>query len=169
MFLMCSVDVCDSSHFVTASKRFLTFSESVLLFSSLEHVFRLLSTYIDLPLSRCGRLFNGKQINSWRYFSMGSFIWGLQQSVSHTKRVQKNDLARIFGVPGLKTHCASFPFRMAFWVCGDLMAGRAHQFLPVQNGWLQDKFGRWTTFECNNCYYFSSDSFTFSIGWSLMY
>ena len=54
-------------------------------------------------------------------------------NVLFTKRVQKNDLGLIFGVPDSKWRCASFSFRLDFWVCEDLVAGRIHLFLPIQN------------------------------------
>ena len=43
------------------------------------------------------------------------------ENVFATKHVQKNDLGLIFGVHGSKWRCTSFSFRLALWVCEDLV------------------------------------------------
>ena len=62
-------------------------------------------------------------------------------------------LGLIRGVPNSRWRCASFSFRLEFWVCQDLVTGRIHRFLCSQKELFQDKSERWTTSESNICYY----------------
>ena len=57
-----------------------------------------------------------------------------------TKGAQESDLGLILDVAGSRWRYASFEFRLEFLVCGDLMTGRFHQFLLIQNELSQDKF-----------------------------
>jgi len=51
-----------------------------------------------------------------------------------TKRVQKNYLGLIFGVRGSIWRCTSFSFRLVFWACEDVVAGRMHGFYGAEVG-----------------------------------
>ncbi len=74
-------------------------------------------------------------------------------SIFLIKRVQKNDLGLIFGVPGSEWRCASFSFRQELQICEDLVIVRIYRFLVVQTELFQYKFGWWTNSQSSSWYY----------------
>jgi len=54
------------------------------------------------------------------------YVAAVHEADLFTKGCKNKNLGLMFAAPGSKWCCVSVAFRLAFWVCEDLVAGRIH-------------------------------------------